>query len=380
MSGLLDFRTSDEPRLQLVDSRDPRQVLARYLRLLREERWPTVKITQPQLAQALGGDRALSVPLISSWESATNPKIPPIPRLEAYATFFATRRSIAEDPPRMLDSAELTEPEQQARDEILRELMSLRRTAMRATDTPTPSEDSEALSIGPWRFDDGRPITIVCAQLPPDFLERMPYTDRNNPDFVELYTYADLDSLFELHGHLRAANPTSLVRYRTTQGLQPDDYTTHLVSLGGVDWNEATVSLLDQLQLPVRQVANWTSADDAYFEVDEDGQTVQHRPRLDTVGDRKILREDVALFARAVNPYNRLRTVSICYGNYSPGSYGVVRALTDTRFRDRNAAYLRDRFGDSETFCILSRVKIQPGAPLTPDWTVPENRLFEWSR
>jgi hypothetical protein len=380
MSGLLDFRTSDEPRLQLVDSRDPRQVLARYLRLLREERWPTVKITQPQLAQALGGDRALSVPLISSWESATNPKIPPIPRLEAYATFFATRRSIAKDPPRMLNSAELTEPEQQARDEILRELMSLRRTAMRATDTPTPSEDSEALSIGPWRFDDGKPITIVCAQLPPDFLERMPYTDRNDPDFVELYTYADLDSLFELHGHLRAANPTSLVRYRTAQRLQPDDYTTHLVSLGGVDWNQATNSILDQLQLPVRQVANWTSADDAFFEVEKDGQTVQYRPRLDTVEDKKILREDVALFARAVNPYNRVRTVSICNGMYSPGSYGVVRALTDTRFRDRNAAYLRDRFGDSETFCILSSVKIQPGAALTPDWTVAENRLFEWSR
>jgi hypothetical protein len=366
--------------LQLVDSRDPRQVLARYLRLLREERWPTVKITQPQLAQALGGDRALSVPLISSWESATNPKIPPIPRLEAYATFFATRRSIAEDPPRMLSSAELTEPEQQARDEILRELMSLRRTAMRATEVPALSEDSEALNIGPWRFDDGRPITIVCAQLPPDFLERMPYTDRNDPDFVELYTYADLDSLFELHGHLRAANPTSLVRYRTAQRLQPDDYTTHLVSLGGVDWNQATNSILDQLQLPVRQVANWTSADDAFFEVEKDGQTVQYRPRLDTVEDKKILREDVALFARAVNPYNRVRTVSICNGMYSPGSYGVVRALTDTRFRDRNAAYLRDRFGDSETFCILSSVKIQPGAALTPDWTVAENRLFEWSR
>jgi hypothetical protein len=380
MSGLLDFRTSDEPRFQLVDSRDPRQVLARYLRLLREERWPTVKITQPQLAQALGGGRALSVPLISSWESATNPKIPPIPRLEAYATFFATQRSIAEDQPRMLNSAEFTEPEQQARDEILRELMSLRRTAMRATDTPALSEDSEALSIGPWRFDDGRPITIVCAQLPPDFLQRMPYTDRNDPDFVELYTYADLDSLFELHGHLRAANPTSLVRYRTAQRLQPDDYTTHLVSLGGVDWNQATDSILDQLQLPVRQVANWTSADDAYFEVEKDGQTVQYRPRLDTVGDRGILREDVALFARAVNPYNRLRTVSICNGMYSPGSYSVVRALTDTRFRDRNAAYLRDRFGNSETFCILSRVKIQPGAPLTPDWTVAENRLFEWSK
>jgi hypothetical protein len=348
--------------------------------LLREERWPNVKITQPQLAKALGGNKPLSVPLISSWESASNPKIPPIPRLEAYASFFATQRSVAGDPPRILPSAEMTESEQRARDELLRELMNLRKDALRTTGTPASGDDFEALSIGPWRFDDRKPITIVCAELPEDLLQQMPYTDRDDPDFVELYTYADLDSLFELHGHLRAANPTSQVSYRTAQRLEPDDYTTHLVSLGGVDWNQATVSLLDQLRLPVRQVGNWSVPGGAYFEIEENGQTVQHRPRLEEVQGRKILREDIALFARATNPYNRVRTVTICNGMYASGCYGVVRALTDARFRDRNAAYLQERFADSETFCILSRVKVEPGAPLTPDWTAPENRLFEWSR
>lgn len=363
-----------------MDSRDPRQVLARYLRLLREERWPTVKITQPQLAQALGGDRALSVPLISSWESATNPKIPPIPRLEAYATFFATERSVAEDPPRLLSSAEMTEPERQAKNEILRELMSLRKDAMRATEIPTsPSDDFEALSVGPWRFDDGKPVTIVCAQLPEALRATMPYADPADPNYVRLYNYSDLDSLVELHGHLRAANPRSQVNFRAAQRLVEDDYTTHLVSLGGVDWNSATSSLLDELRLPVRQVSA-DSPEDAYFQVEESDSIVQRRPRLEVLGERKILREDVALFARSINPYNRVRTVTICNGMYSSGSYGAVRALTDTRFRDRNAAYLQDRFGDSESFCILFRVRVERGAPLTPDWTVTENRLFEWSK
>jgi hypothetical protein len=359
---------------------DPRQTLARHLRLLREERWPMVKVTQTQLAQALGRDRPLSVPLISSWESPSNPKIPPIPRLEAYATFFATDRSIVENPPRLLSPADMTESERRAKDELLRELIGLRKEAMRTTETRSPAEDFEALSTGPWRFDDGRPIAIVCARLPPEMLQRMPYTDRNDPDFVELYTYADLDSLFELHGHLRAANPVSQVNYAAPERLRPDDYTSHLVSLGGVDWNRATVSLLDQLQLPVRQMASWDSPEGAYFEVEESGRTVQHRPRLDEVQGRQILSEDVALFARAVNPYNRLRTVSICNGMYSSGCFGAVRALTDARFRDRNAAYLQDRFGASESFCILSRVRVEAGVAVTPDWTVPESRLFEWSR
>jgi hypothetical protein len=320
------------------------------------------------------------VPLISSWESPSNPKIPPIPRLEAYATFFATERSVAENPPRMLSSAEMDEPERRARDELLRELMSLRREAMRATDTPSPNVEFEAFSSGPWRFDDGKPITIVCAQLPPDMLQKMPYTDRDDPDFVELYTYADLDSLFELHGHLRAANPKSQVEYRTAQRLESDDYTTHLVSLGGVDWNQATRSLLNQLQFPVRQVARDSPEEAGWFELEEDGHTTRHQPRLETVQGREILLEDVALFARATNPYNRVRTVTICNGMYAAGCYGAVRALTDARFRDRNAAYLQERFGDSETFCILSRVTVASGAPLTPDWTAPANRLFEWSR
>ena len=362
-----------------MDSRDARQILARYLRLLREERWPNMKITQPQLAKALGGDKPLSVPLISSWESASNPKIPPIPRLEAYATFFASERSVAEDPPRMLSSAEMTEPEQRARDEILRDLMSLRKDALHATGTPTPSDDFEALSIGPWRFDDGKPITIVCAQLPEELRATMPYADPADPNYVRLYNYSDLDSLVELHGHLRAANPRSQVNFQAAQRLVEDDYTTHLVSLGGVDWNSATSSLLDELRLPVRQVSA-DSPEDAYFEVEENGHTIQRRPRLELFGERQILREDVALFARSTNPYNRVRTVTICNGMYSSGSYGAVRALTDTRFRDRNASYLQDRFGDNESFCILFRVRVERGAAVTPDWSLPETLLFEWSR
>ena len=62
------------------------------------------------------------------------------------------------------------------------------------------------------------------------------------------------------------------------------------------------------------------------------------------------------------------------------GTYGAVRALTDERFRDRNTEYLRDTFGESDAFCILSRVTVENGMALTPDWTMPETRLFEWSR
>jgi transcriptional regulator with XRE-family HTH domain len=372
-----------------VDAQDPRQLLARYLRALREDRWPGRKITQPQLAQALGGSKPLSVPLISSWESHANPRIPPLSRLQGYAAVFATPRSFEGTQPRRLRPEDLSDDEERAMTELLHDLMRLRSDALRASGSGAEaavvsraSEIEESLSAGPWRFPDGNTITIVCAQWPPHMLAKIPYTDVDDPDYIEMLTYSELDALFELYGHLRAANPANQVNLRVAGKLAPDDYASHLVSLGGVDWNTATSSVFEQLPMPVRQIADWDTLGEQYFEVEEDGKTVRHQPELEQANGhpKGILRADVALFARAVSPFNNERTVTICNGMYGRGTYGAVRALTDANFRDRNTEYLRSRFGGSDTYCILSRIPIVNGATLTPDWTVGDRRCFEWSR
>jgi hypothetical protein len=374
-----------------VNDQDPRQVLARRLRALREERWPGKKVMQAHLAAALSEDgrRSVSVPLISSWESQTNPKVPPESRVQDIATFFASPRSFDGHVARLLSPDEMTVQERAAKESLLEELTRLRDEALgaavtsplRATIPGAGQEITQSLSAGPYHFKPSERVTIVCAQLPQELLERMPYTDPWDPDFIELYRYSELDALLELFGHLRATNPVSRVGYWPADQLSSDDYTGHLISLGGVDWNQATISILDRLQLPVKQVNEWDKTGGAYFEVTgDDGSKVAHRPELYESGGRKILREDVALFARAVSPFNRKRFVTICTGMYGRGTYGAVRALTDERFRDRNAEYIQDRFAGSETFCLLTRVTVENGVTLTPDWTLPETRLFEWSR
>ena len=131
----------------------------------------------------------------------------------------------------------------------------------------------------------------------------------------------ELSSWLDLPSACRASNPASRVEFRVADQLSSNDYTGHLVSLGGVDWNVATSSVVERLQLPVLQVNDWDKEGGAYFEVTEDdGRKVAHRPRLDESGGRKILREDVALFARAVNPFNRKRFVTICNGMYGGGA------------------------------------------------------------
>src|SRR5439155_27087065 len=104
-----------------------------------------------------------------------------------------------------------------------------------------------------WQFPRNQDVTIVCSELPDHLQNALPYTEPDSPDHVEMYRYADLDALVELYGYIRAVNPTSNVNIRTASELEMDDYTAHLVLLGGVDWNKVTADVLARVELPVRQ-------------------------------------------------------------------------------------------------------------------------------
>ncbi|MEV4140340.1 helix-turn-helix transcriptional regulator [Dactylosporangium sp. NPDC049742] len=332
-------------------------------------------LTQSQLAKALG----VSPPLISSWESPGKPDLPPTARINAYARLFCTPRSFTAGRVQLIDEDDLDHDEQAGRRELEEELLALRDAANGTSGGTRPvrpaDEELRRLHSGPLFFADGRPITIVCARLPPEFRRNMPYVDPAEPDYTESYTYADLDTLLELHGHLRAANPLSQIRVRADDALSADDLTTHLVLLGGVDWNFLTRTLLNRLDVPVTQ--HDRLGDDetgAAFQVRAGDDTHVFAP---TLVDGQLV-EDVAHFYRAPNPYNRLRTVTIFNGMFGRGTYGAVRSLTDERFRDRNGGYLAARFAQRDTFSILTSVQIVRGEVLTPDWTVPETRLHEW--
>ncbi|GLW09753.1 hypothetical protein Misp01_48820 [Microtetraspora sp. NBRC 13810] len=356
-----------------------RTKLARRLRELRDNHWPNTRVTQAQLCDALG----VSVPLISSWESLRAPKIPPVARIEGYAAFFATRRSIADGTARVLPLSDLTPDELGRHAVLLDELNLLRHDALRAQHARIATEDetspaSHTLDADPWSFADGWPITIVCSRVPDEHLAKIEYANPGSPDYIELYKYSDLDSLLDVHGHLRAANPQSTVTLRAPDELDRDDLTTHLVLLGGVDWNESTASMLAKIRLPVEQVADWTGERGPYFEVTDGAGTHRHHPLTRKTGDGLRLLEDVGFFYRGANPYNRKRTLTICNGMYARGVYGVVRALTDMRFRDRNISYLRARFSTADSYSILTRVQIEGRHVVTPDWTLDTVRLHEW--
>jgi transcriptional regulator with XRE-family HTH domain len=346
----------------MAEPRVAARTLASRLRELRVN----ADLTQQQLAKAL----EVSVPLISSWENLADPRVPPFERIAAYARLFATLRRGEGNEPALLP--ELDGNEENRRQELERELKRLRDAATGAHAVNAPPH------AGPWHFTDGAPVTIVAGELPETWLATDAYTDPSSPDYVDLYGYADPDSLVELFGHVRAANPDSYVSFRRASRVSTDHLTTHLVLLGGVEVNELVPEMLAALRVPVRQTKR--SGDQGVFEIDNGtGRSSPLAPSLRTENDKRILVEDVGHFCRGPNPYNGLRTVTICNGMFGRGTYGAVRALTDIRFRDRNAAYARSRFPGDGTFSILSRVRVVRGEVVTPDWTRPENVLHEWS-
>jgi len=358
---------------------DSARALARRLRLLRERRWPDLRITQHQLAEALG----VSVPLISSWESTRKPTPPPNNRLSDYARFFATHRSTESDPFRILADDDLTEEERAERDRLHEELFHLRHgepAVLGADAVRIPlAAPGDAIGGGTWYFPDQKPVTIVCARLPKSLRDKMPYADPQDPDYVRAYTYADLDALIELHGHVRAVNPASQVHIRTADALEEDDYTAHLILLGGVDWNPVLRDILRRVPMPVQQHGRTDGATyEGYFEAGEGRQRKEFAATLMTEGSRRTLIEDVAHFFRGSNPYNTKRALTVCNGLFGRGTYGAVRALTDARFRDRNEVYLRKRFPGQQSYSVLARVLIVNGEALTPDWNEAGNRLHEW--
>jgi transcriptional regulator with XRE-family HTH domain len=354
---------------------DPAQALAARLRDLRVSARPA-PVKQRQLARALG----ISVPLISSWERTADPKAPTPERIAAYARFFATPRSLGDGRSALLD--DLSAEEDSRRLALEDELLTLRAAAIGTTGANQGSStlDNHPPAAGPWHFPDGAPVTIVCGELPQKRRADAAYTDPSSPDYVELYSFADLDSLTELHGHVRAANPRSDVWITTASLVSRDHLTTHLVLLGGVDFNKVTTAVLDSLGVPVRQQTRLTDDpdDEGAFEV-RTTPRAEHRPILNKDDGNRILVEDVAHFCRGQSPYNALRTVTVCNGMFGRGVYGAVRALTDARFRDRNAAYVRNRFPAAQTYSILARVKVVNGEVITPDWNLPDNILHEWS-
>jgi hypothetical protein len=142
--------------------------LARALRDLREREWPDVSLTQGQLAKALSAQTNVVAATLSSWESLTNPKTPTTARLNAYARFFSTRRSL-DGGPHLIALGDLDAHELDRFYELDDELLGLRGSLNESE--PEPVVESRRALLA---FNDAGPIVIICPEAPAEPEGRSP--------------------------------------------------------------------------------------------------------------------------------------------------------------------------------------------------------------
>jgi hypothetical protein len=337
--------------------------LAHALRELRESTWPDYELTQAQLAKALSSEGRVAPATLSSWESTTNPKTPSAGRLTAYARFFCTQRSM-EDEPHLLSEDQLTAAELDRFREIESELTEL----FHPEDRKLPRT---------FEFEAG-PVIVICPTAP--IALQGPLAEERDPNFTKMRQYGDLDALIELYGHVRAENPALDVFHRITGDVVADDFSSHVVLLGGIGWNEITRRFQSAIsQVPITQTAVDDLDTGEIFTVNTttDGPD-SFRPEYEDFGKGKELIADVGYLARLRNPFRVRRTLTICNGIHSRGVYGAVRCLTDAKVREENEKYLADRFPDGE-FAMLLRVPVVANETVSPDLQNPDTLLYEWA-
>ncbi len=346
-----------------MDSARDAATLARRLRQLRKEHWSDRSLTQQDLADVFG----VVLSSVSSWENPRSAKIPPPPRLAAYATLFATRRSV-ERGIRLLGDDEFTAEERAERDRLAAELEQLR---LAATGEATEFTEDRPGSL--WHFPDNGPVRLICG-----ITSESPFATARHHNYMQLAGYADLDAMVELFGHLRYENPGSDVGFELAPRLESDDLTAHIVLLGSAAMNQATERIANLVDLPVRQVKDPDITDGEVFEI-ADKESRRFRPKFAGDDPQREVTEDVGMFFRTPNPNNVARTLTICSGVFTRGVYGAVRLLTDIEMRDENHSQMEKTFGDARTFGLLMRVPVFDHATSTPDLRHPAAVLYSWS-
>jgi transcriptional regulator with XRE-family HTH domain len=338
--------------------------LARRLRELREREHR--RLTQAELGQALGDENSpLRPTTISNWENPSSGRLPREPQLEGYARLFCTPRSFAEGGVRMLATSELTAEERTRFEALKQELLGLREAAV--ANGVHPSVEAQSM----WHFPDGAPITLACAGLP---AERQPKSaDPVDPNYVKAFSLADLDTLIDIYGAVKAYNPQSDVRFKATEDLEPKEIQSHLVLIGGLAWQRVNSWLKPMFPMLIEDEDPGERK--AVVIRHPEGQEMEFKSTW--VGNTLV--EDVGFFARGKNPTAPDRTLTICGGITTRGVHGAALCFIDRELRERNEGYLFPRFPEGSIYCIGFRVPVANNDPLPPDLSKAENRLFEWS-
>lgn len=333
-------------------TRNARRLFASRLRELRETAFD-LKVTQDQLAAALGHGKPLSSAAISTWENGEIDKRPTESRIIQYALLFSSPLNLMPRPHVPAES-KLDKSARIRFDELRTELLKLRDGA----EQEAKRERTDPDTIELWHHDRTEKLVVVAPELPQQ--ERTEYATPTSPNYVRLARYGDLDAFFEMYSALTRMGYHNLShRSAHEPGIGS---ARNLVLIGGPAWNSLTRTFMRHLDLPIRQ--NLEPAGQPDFFTTSDGTPAL--PTIELADGQPEVIEDVGLFVRATNPANPDTDVTICSGVFTHGVLGAVHSFTNPRVAAENVEAIRERLGRTTSFAVLFRVKVIDGRVPTP--------------
>jgi transcriptional regulator with XRE-family HTH domain len=351
----------------------PARRLAERLRDLREREFRP--LTQKQLARALGGSDALSIATISLWEKPGSDRLPPLPRLAAYARLFCTSRSVASGAPRLLRDDELTDQERAREAELYEELVDLRERAQSTGAPASPQQPAAETPRSLWRFPDDSAISIVCSDAPT--ADRPAYAAQGHLNYSRYARHADLDALIEVFGQVKADNSASWIRILAPNSLARDFALNHLVIIGGDAVDDVAPWFAQGVPLPtVHDLEDSRFGDTYRFTCEVEGEVREFKSSRDEDG---TLTHDIGFIARSPHKGVPGRVVIVLGGITSRGVHGAALAFTDPHVKNANLQHVTDAFGDADTFLLLMRIPIRNEEALPPNLLDDDVRLYQWS-
>jgi hypothetical protein len=327
--------------------------LTRALRELCGSTWSDQELTQAQLVGAFSSESRVAAATRTSWESATNPKTPPVTRISTYAYFFCTERSL-EGEPRLIAEDQLTDVELDRSRDLESNLMAL----------SYPENRKVRRS---FQFDVG-PVIVICPTAPPDV--QGPLAEEQDPNFTKMRQHGDLDALIELCGHLRADNPSLDVFHGTTTGVMADDF-SNVILLGGIGWNTSAARFQRATcQVPIEQA----SVDDCRVET---SSRLSH-PTVRFPSIRKMKIWARARSSSQMWTTSRGSAIPFSTAERSPSAtvFTAAVCLAPCAASRMPKSEKQTRSGE---FAILLRVPVVQNQTLSPDLQDPSARLYEWS-
>ncbi|MCX5117265.1 hypothetical protein OG992_08745 [Micromonospora sp. NBC_00362] len=182
----------------------------------------------------------------------------------------------------------------------------------------------------------------------------------------------DVVAVREIITTLRSYAPHRLVIIVTPSEVRQEDLYRHILLVGG-SYEEFSAALLHRPAFPVHR-----SHEGFWVTTTSDGAVTEHRPASVDV-ENPAGQGDVALIARAPNPWNPARTLIVVSGITGHGTISAIRALTDPLVRERNSGFLDARFEGAEQFAVLVRVDLLDEESVAPDLTRGGTLLYAWS-